>query len=322
MTSLEEIRAAATRLAPYINRTPLLESPFINERLGGRLLLKAESLQKTGSFKFRGATNRIAQLTPAEREGGVVAWSSGNHAQGVALAAKLHHVAATIVMPADAPEAKIHGTEAAGATLVLYDRARESREEIGTKIAEEKGAIIIPPFDDPHIIAGQGTTGLEALIQAAEYDAQPDLFLAPCSGGGLSSGCSVALAALSPQTKVIVAEPEHYGDTGASLAAGEIREIVPGSPSLCDALMQPRPGLLTFPLLVKNGATGVTVSDAAVKDAMRLAFHEFRLVAEPGGAAALAAVVTGLISLEGRTAIVVLSGGNVDADLFARILSE
>ncbi|WP_306252350.1 threonine/serine dehydratase [Parvularcula sp. IMCC14364] len=320
MVSFSDITAAAERLVPFITRTPLLESPRLNARLGGRLLVKAESLQKTGSFKFRGATNRISQLTPQERAAGVVAWSSGNHAQGVALAAMLHHVPATIVMPEDAPQVKINNTSSYGAEVVLYDRYGESREEIGTRIAREKGAIIVPPFDDPHIIAGQGTVGLELAVQAQEQGITLDDVVICFSGGGLSAGCAVALAALSPAAKLWVAEPTGFDDAGRSLRAGHPLQNAPGGKSICDALLQPTPGALTFPILSASGAGGVSASDEEALAAMKTAFEEFKLVLEPGGAIALACALSGRLDIKGRTICAVATGGNVDTDLFKQCL--
>ncbi len=321
MVTYKDISAAAGRLAPFINRTPLLESESVNDQLGGRLFLKAECLQKTGSFKFRGATNRISQLSEEEKKSGVVAYSSGNHAQGIALAAKLHGAPATIVMPIDAPQMKIKNTERHDARVVLYDRYTENREEIGESIAAETGAVLVPPFDDPHIIAGQGTVGLEVAAQAEALGVSLDYFLAPISGGGLSAGCSVALAEKSPETKIYVAEPAHYDDSTKSLAAGERLRIQPTEKSICDALLQTTPGELTFPLLKSNGAQGVTASDEEVKAAMRLAFGEFKLVVEPGGAVALAAILSGRLELTGKAACVVCTGGNVDAALIRGVIS-
>lgn len=320
MIAYDDITAAATRLVPFINRTPLLESESLNAALGGRLLVKAECLQKTGSFKFRGATNRISQLTPAQRKAGVVAWSSGNHAQGVALAARLHNVPATIVMPADAPRMKIDNTRRHGAEVVLYDRYSESREEIGAAIAAEKSAVIVPPFDDPHIIAGQGTVGLEIADEAGVRGIQIDDFVCCISGGGLSAGSSVALAARSAQTRIVVAEPEGFDDAGRSLAAGHHVVNEPGATSICDALLLPTPGDLTFPLLKQHGASGAAASDAEALAAMKMAFEEFKLVLEPGGAIALACVLAGRVETKGRTVCVVATGGNVDADIFQRAI--
>ena len=321
MIRFADIEAAAARVAPHTIRTPLLESDTLNARLGGRLLVKAESLQKTGSFKLRGATNRIAALSEAEKARGVVAYSSGNHAQGVALAAKLHDVSAAIVMPADAPQVKISNTERYGADVVLYDRHTESREEIGEALAEERGAVLVPPYDDPHIIAGQGTAGLELAEQADAAGVSLDDVVICCSGGGLSSGVSIALGEKSPATAIWTAEPEGFDDTARSLAAGRRVSNRPGARSICDALLLPTPGAITFPILKENIAGGLVVDDEDVRRAMKVAFEELRLVLEPGGAVALAAVLSRKIEMAGRTIAVICTGGNVDAKLFAEVVS-
>lgn len=320
MVTLSDIHAAAARLAPYVTTTPLLESDAVNDRVGGRLLVKAESLQKTGSFKIRGATNCLLRLSDTEKAAGVVAYSSGNHAQGVALAARWTGVAATIVMPADAPAAKIDGTRGFGAEVVLYDRALESREEIAAGIARRSGAVIVPPFDHPDIIAGQGTVGLEIAAQCSAIETIPDEVVICCSGGGLSAGCAISLSGESAMTRVTIAEPAGFDDTGRSLATGTRQYVEGASPSICDALLLPTPGELTLPILADHGVTGVAVSDEQVRAAMRVAFEDFRLVLEPGGAAALAASLSGAVEVAGRTIVVVATGGNVDRDLFVSAL--
>jgi len=319
--SPEDVKAAAQRLRGYAVRTPLLESPLLNDHLGGRLLVKAETLQRTGSFKFRGAFNRLAQLTPSAREQGVVAYSSGNHAQGVAAAAQILHIPALIVMPADAPAAKIAGTHAYGAEVAFYDRRADDREAIAEALARERGATLVPPFDDPRIIAGQGTTGLELAEQAEEAEARLDDILVPCSGGGLSAGIAVALADSVPTVRVSVVEPAGFDDAARSLAAGERLPVNPGGTSICDALMAPRIGALTFAALSRHRAGAVAVDDAATKRAVRTAFETFRLVCEPSGAIALAAVLEGAVPVSGRTVAVVASGGNVDAEVFAGLIA-
>ncbi|BCX17814.1 MAG: serine/threonine dehydratase [Geminicoccaceae bacterium] len=316
--SLEHVRAAAARLRGVAVRTPLLHDTPLDRLVGGRLLIKAEPLQRTGSFKFRGAYNAIAATTaPA-----VVAWSSGNHAQGVALAASLLGRRATIVMPADAPRIKQERTRALGAEVVLYDRVRESREAIGATIAERSGAAIVRPYDDPAVIAGQGTVGLEIVEQAMELGLVPDLAVVCCGGGGLIAGCATALRALLPDIRVYAAEPEGHDDTARSLARGERVANPPGVRSICDALLAPEPGELTFAINRRLLAGGLVVSDAEVRRAMALAFTELKVVVEPGGAVALAAVLAGRIDGRGKTVAVVLSGGNVDPDLYARVLQE
>ena len=316
--SYADVEAAATRLHQVVRRTPLLESDVLNEMAGGRLLLKAESLQRTGSFKLRGAYNTISQL---ERQP-VVAYSSGNHAQGVAAAAKFLGVPATIVMPADAPAIKLASTEAWGATVQLYDRQRENREKIGAELAARTGAALVKPYDDPRIIAGQGTVGLELAEQAKEMGATPDVALVPCGGGGLVAGCGMALKHAFPEIDMLAVEPEGFDDTARSLAAGERVSNAPGPNSICDALLAPTPGELTFALNRRQLTGGIAVSDAAVERAMALAFRHLKLVVEPGGAVALAAALDGQVPTRDRTVVVVLSGGNVDPGLFARIIAS
>ncbi len=322
MIDFSDIETACERLRPLITHTPLLENLALNRQLGGRLLLKAESLQKTGSFKIRGAGNRLGAMSAEEKKRGVVAWSSGNHAQGVALAAHYFGIKALIVMPEDAPQAKIDGTKAYGAEVVLYDRFQQSREEIGAEIAASRGAIIVPPFDDEYIMAGQGSVGVEAYAQARDLDAVVDYFIVPTSGGGLAAGCATALAKLSPHTKILVSEPEGFDDMGRSLEAGERLCNDPTARSICDALLLPQPGMLTFPILQKYGVRGLSVEDEVVREAMGVAFEAFHLVLEPGGAAALAAVLAGKINLEGKTAVIVASGGNVDMAQFTTLLAR
>ncbi|HEY4136329.1 MAG TPA: threonine/serine dehydratase [Alphaproteobacteria bacterium] len=323
--TVEDIEAAARRLDGVIVRTPLLESPLLNERLGGRLLVKAECLQRTGSFKIRGAYNRIAQIPEARRKDGIVAYSSGNHAQGVAAAARLLGAPAVIVMPADAPALKIANTRALGGEVVLYDRLRESREAIGARIAAERGSIVVPPYDDPDVIAGQGTIGLEVAAQAAELGAAPDAILIPCSGGGLASGIATAVAARLPRIEAYTVEPAGFDDMARSLASGARVSNPPlgsGATSFCDALLVQTPGEITFPIARRLMAGGFAVDDAAVARAMAAAFESFKIVVEPGGAVALAAVLEGLTEMKGRTVVAVCSGGNVDAATFAAALKR
>jgi len=317
-----DVEAAAARLAGHAVVTPLLENRALNERVGGRVLLKPEVLQVSGSFKFRGAYNRLSQLDESQRRAGVVAWSSGNHAQGVAAAAALLGIPATIVMPEDAPKLKIANTRAYGAEVRLYDRWRESREGIAAAIAEERGAVPVPPFDDPHIIAGQGTAGLELACQARDVGATLDAVLAPCSGGGLIGGVATAVKHLSPQTEVYSVEPAGLDDLARSLKAGERVRNAPDARSFCDALMAPTPGELTFPIHRALLAGGLAVTDEEVAQAMAYAFSVLKLVVEPGGAVALAAVLTGKLPTTGRTLGVVLSGGNVDPALYAEVLGR
>ncbi len=321
LPTIDDVEAAARALEGVAVRTPLLESPLLNDCLGGRLLVKAEPLQRTGSFKFRGAFNRLSRITGAPA-GGVVAYSSGNHAQGVAAAARMLDIPACIVMPADAPHAKLDGTRAWGAEVVLYDRDRDSREAIAAGIVAARRAMLVKPFDDPLIIAGQGTVGLELADQAQAAGAALDAVLVPCSGGGLSAGIALALAVRMPDVAVYAVEPEGFDDTARSLAAGRRVANAPGGRSICDALLLPEPGEITFAINRDRLAGGLAVSDAEVVTAMRVAFQQFKVVVEPGGAVALAAALSGRYDIAGKTAAVVLSGGNVDASTFAALVME
>jgi threonine dehydratase len=315
-----DVRAAATRLAGHARRTPLLAHTPLDELVGGRLLLKLETLQHTGSFKFRGAWNRLEQLTTAQRQAGVVAFSSGNHAQGVAAAARLLGIPATIVMPGDAPAIKLRNTEALGAEIVRYDRLRESREQIAATIARERAAVLVPSFDDPDIIAGQGTTGLELIEQAGTLGLQVDDVIVCCSGGGLVAGIALAVGELSPRTRIWCAEPAGFDDYARSLAAGRRLRNAPGARSICDALQAPEPGELTFAINRDRLSGGYVVTDQEVREAIAVAARVLKLVVEPGGAVALASVLSGKIDARGRTVAVVLSGGNIEDALLADVL--
>jgi threonine dehydratase len=320
--SIDAITAAAGRLHGRAVRTPLIAGTVLDALTGGRILLKAETLQRHGSFKLRGAYNALAVLDPAVRARGMVAWSSGNHAQGVAAAARLFGVAATIVMPADAPADKLSATRALGADVVTYDRWTESREDIGRAIAAERGATIVPPYDDPAVIAGQGTVGLEIAEDAAAQGFALDDVLVPCSGGGLAAGIATALAARSPATRVWAVEPAGFDDTARSLAAGRRLANDPDARSICDALLVPIPGELTFAINRTRLAGGLVADDAEVFSAMAFSLRRLKLVVEPGGAVALAALLAGRIDAAGRTVAVVLSGGNAAPELLARALAE
>lgn len=322
LPSFDNIRVAAARLQGLAVRTPLLENPALNERVGGRVLMKAETLQRTGSFKFRGAFNCISQIPEDARAGGVVAYSSGNHAQGVAAAAALCGLPAVIVMPADAPTIKVENTRGYGAEVVFYDRIRESREDIAAAIAAQRGATLIRPYDDPDIIAGQGTCGLEICEDANSLGVEIDSQLVCCGGGGLTAGCALAFAALSPQTAIYTVEPEGYDDTRLSLQAGRPVPHGEASGSICDALLAPRPGDMTFAVMTDRVRGGITVTDAEVKAAMRYAFRTLKLVVEPGGAVCLAAVLAGKIDVADRVTGLTLSGGNVDAEFYRAVLAE
>ena len=315
-----DIQDAAARLAGHAVETPLLRCDALDAATGGRVFVKAEVLQRTGSFKFRGAYNRISRLTAAELEAGVVAFSSGNHAQGVAAAAGLVGCAAVIVMPADAPAIKVDATRELGAEVVFYDRFTESREAIAGRIAAERGAVLVPSFDDPHVIAGQGTVGLETAAQLVALGRQADALVCPASGGGLMAGVALAFEALSPATRLYTAEPEGFDDHAHSLAAGRPVANAPGARSLQDALLAPAPGELTFAINGARLAGGFAVSDDAALAAMAFAFRHLKLVLEPGGAAGLAAVLNGALDLRGGVAVVIASGGNVDPALYARAI--
>jgi threonine dehydratase len=317
--SLSDIHQAAARLAGHVVRTPLLESPALNAHCGGRVLVKPEVLQHTGSFKFRGALNKLLSLNDAQRAAGVLAFSSGNHAQGVARAAQLLGIAATIVMPADAPRIKVQRTREYGARVVLYDRLKDDREAIARALASESGAVTIHPFDDSLVMAGQGTAGLEIGEQAPTGTI--DLLLSPCGGGGLIAGIGTALLAYSPELEIHAVEPLAFNDTARSLALGTRVSNPPDSRSICDALLSPTPGALTFAVNQHNRLGGLAVTDAEVKQAIVFAFEHLKLVVEPGGAVALAALLSGRLKLDGRTAAVVLSGGNVDPQSYADYLS-
>ena len=316
LPSYEGVLDAARQIEGVAVRTPLLESPALNAVVGGRVLMKAETLQRAGAFKFRGAYNRISRLNAEERRRGVVAFSSGNHAQGVAAAAALAGTPAIIVMPSDSPRVKVEGVIGFGGEVRTYDRWTESREAIGAAIAAERGAILVPPFDDPFIIEGQGTTALEMLDKA---DAPFDQLLCGASGGGLLAGINLVLAERSPDTQVFVVEPEAFDDTARSLAAGERVGHPQGPPSICDALMAPMPGELTWPIN-RRLAGALTVSDAEAAEAMRFAFRHLKLVIEPGGAVSLAALLSGKAKARDRVTGIVLSGGNVDPALYAEII--
>lgn len=322
MLTLAHVEAAAARLAGVAVRTPLLENRVLNERTGGRILMKCEGLQHSGSFKFRGAYNRLVQLSPEERRRGVVAWSSGNHAQGVALAARMLGIPAAIVMPSDAPAIKLANTRAYGAECVLYDRYTQNREEIGHSLAAERGAVVVPSYDDHDVMAGQGTIGLEILEDAGARGLAPDVVIAPCSGGGLIAGIATAVKALRPETEIYTAEPAGFDDHARSLKAGDILSNDPAARSICDALQAPSPGVLTFDVNRRLLSGGLVVTDDEVRAAIAFAFDVLKLVVEPGGAVALAALLAGRIDARGRTVAIVLSGANIDRAVHAEILAK
>ncbi|MAF47713.1 MAG: threonine/serine dehydratase [Rhodospirillales bacterium] len=315
-----DIEAAAERLRNVALVTPVLESEAINDALGCRVLVKAECLQRTGAFKIRGAYNKIAGLGKAARGRGVVAFSSGNHAQGVARAARILDVDASIVMPADAPAIKIANTKSDGARIVPYQRRDANRVEIAGEIAMRTGATLIPPYDDPEIIAGQGTIGLELARQAGELGVRLDALLGPCSGGGMIGGTAIALSHLTPETEIYAVEPEGYDDWAISLAAGMRTPIKPEEASICDALLLEMPGELTFAVNRKLLSGALTASDDAVRAAMRLAFDALKIVLEPSGAVGIAALLQQKSRFAGKTVAVIATGGNVDRRLFAEII--
>lgn len=317
-----DVVEAAKRISRQVVTTPVMTSHALDELAGARLFFKAECLQQTGSFKLRGATNRLLQIPVDKRSAGVVAFSSGNHAQGVARAAKRLDMPALIVMPSDAPQVKVEGVLADGAEIQSYDRDTESREDIAAQIAKERGAMIVPSFDDPMIIAGQGTCGLEFQEQVSAKGETLDHLICCTGGGGLIGGIALAFEGTSPATKIWAAEPEGHDDWTRSLESCEVKSNAPGTRSICDAILTPQPGPITWGVGSRLLNGGCVVTDAQVFEAMRLAFRHLKLVLEPGGAAALAAALFALPEdAEGQNVGVVLTGGNVDAALFAEVLA-
>ncbi len=319
--NIDMIRAAALRLKGHARYTPLLSSPFLDDIAGRRLFVKAECLQHTGSFKFRGGWSAVSALDEPTRKRGVIAFSSGNHAQGVAMAAAAHGAPAVIIMPQDAPKMKIDNTRALGAEVVLYDRAGgESREAIGQAHSEKRGLTLIRPYDEPLVIAGQGTTGLEIATQAAEQNIEKADVLVCCGGGGLTSGIALALEAEAPNMRARPCEPAGFDDTTRSLNTGEHQENLQNSGSICDAIVTPTPGQITFPIMKRLCGPGLVVSDDEALHAMALAFSRLKIVVEPGGAVALAAALFRPQEIQGDAVIAVCTGGNVDAEMFQTAL--
>ena len=318
---IEQINAAADRLAGWAIKTPLLHSPMLDSVANRHILLKPECLQHTGSFKYRGAFSAISSLAEHARARGVIAFSSGNHAQGIALAASQHNCPSVIVMPRDAPKLKIANTRKLGSELVLYDRVKESREEIAARIAKKRDLTLIKPYDEPTVIAGQGTIGLEIADQALEYNISNADVLVCCGGGGLTSGIALSLEARSPGLRPRTCEPAGFDDTARSLRAGKILSNKKQSGGLCDAILAPCPGELTFPIMRRLCGPGIVVTEKQAMHAMALAFQHLKLVLEPGGAVALAAALFVTTQHISDPVIVVLSGGNVDTDVFQRALS-
>ena len=319
--NIEMIRAAAARLEGHALRTPLLNSPFLDEIAGRRVWIKPECLQHTGSFKFRGGYSALSALEPDVRARGVIAFSSGNHAQGVALAARMHGTAAVIIMPSDAPQLKIDNTRALGAEVVLYDRATESRDEIGARLSEERGVTLVKPFDEPMVVAGQGTVGLEIAQDANALGIENADVVVCCGGGGLTSGIALALEADAPTLRVRPAEPEGFDDVARSLASGKLERNTALSGNICDAIITPQAGDLTWPIMQRLCGPGLVISEDEALRAMALAFLRLKIVAEPGGAAALAAALFRTDQIEGSDVIVTVSGGNVDPAMFATALA-
>jgi threonine dehydratase len=319
MTSIGDIEAAAKRLADVVVRTPLIGNAELDRIAGGKVLIKPECFQAIGSFKIRGAYNLLSQLTAEQARRGVVAWSSGNHAQGVALAGRLLGIHAAIVMPADAPAAKLDNARRLGGEIITYDRQTGDREAIAREIAAERGAEIVPSYDDARIIAGQGTVGLEIAEQSVAMGCPADQVLICCGGGGLTAGSAIALKERIPDVDVYPVEPAAFDDTARSLECGERVAITTQNTSICDALLTPIPGQLTFDILRQHVVRGLSVSDAEVGEAMRFAFRHLKMVVEPGGAVALAAVLRRKLDMAGKTTVIVVTGGNVDVEMYAAI---
>jgi threonine dehydratase len=321
LPTAHDVAAAAKRLSGVALRTPLMSSPALDELTGARVFLKAESLQRTGSFKFRGAYNKLAQIPLERRAGGVVAFSSGNHAQGVAAAARLLGMPAVIVMPSDAPRGKQARTAAHGAEIVLYDRAQEDREAIARAIAARRQAVLVPPYDDPEVIAGQGTIGREIVEELSALGFAPDIIVVTASGGGLTAGIALAVKARMPQVRLFTAEPVGFDDHLRSFKSGRREQNATLTGTICDALMARTPGELTFAINRALVGEGVAATDQEVAAAVAFAFHELKLVVEPGGAVALAAVLSSKIDIAGKVVVAVLSGGNIDAELLHRLVA-
>jgi threonine dehydratase len=321
LPTVADVDEAARRLDGVALRTPLVTSAALDAMTGGRVFLKAETLQRTGSFKFRGAYNRLSAIPMERRAGGVVAYSSGNHAQGVAAAARLLGMLCVIVMPTDAPRAKRERTAALGAQIVLYDRAREDREAIAEAIAAERDATLVPPYDDALIIAGQGTAGREIVDDLNALGLKPEVVVVTASGGGLTAGIALAVKARVPTAAVYTAEPQGFDDHARSFRSGQREQNAALTGTICDALMARMPGKLTFAINRSLVGAGVVASDEEVAAAVAFAFAELKLVVEPGGAVALAALMTRKIDITGKVAVAVLSGGNVDPELFSRLVA-
>ncbi|MEL6287295.1 MAG: threonine/serine dehydratase [Pseudomonadota bacterium] len=318
----DDVVRAGEQIAAHVVCTPLLRSDRLDAATGASVFLKAENLQRMGAFKFRGAYNAVSRLTAEEKAGGVLASSSGNHAQGIAEAARLVGADATIVMPSDAPKVKVAGVRRAGASIRFYDRNTQDREQVASALREEIGGTFVHPFDHPHIIAGQGTAGDEAMRQMADAGQQVDVVVVPCGGGGLTAGVALAVHAHFPSAEIYAVEPAGYDDTARSFRAGERMRNAKTSGSICDSLLSPSPGEITFAINAQHLNDVVTVTDDEVRSAVAFLFDALKTVVEPGGAAALAAVLFGRVASEGKNVVVLLSGGNVDPDVFADIVAR
>ena len=315
MLTLQLIRDAAARIGAHIHRTPVMTSSAFNEASGKQVFFKCENLQRAGAFKIRGATNRILSLTDEEKRRGVVAFSSGNHAQAVALAGREAGVRAVVAMPTDAPKAKVAGTRGYGAEIVFYDRQKEDREAVARQISERDGLVMVPPYDDYLVMAGQGTCALELLEEVPDLDC----LLAPCSGGGLFAGASIVAKTINPRIRCFAVEPESGDDTRRSLVQGE-RVTIPPPPTIADGLRVQTPGRLTFPILQQNAEDVLTVADEEIIEALRFILFRMKLLVEPSGVAAAAAVLANKLPVGTKRAGVILSGGNIDAELLAQLL--
>ncbi|GHF26192.1 serine/threonine dehydratase [Kordiimonas sediminis] len=320
--TIEDVRDAYEQIQDVIVRTPLIENQELNYLVGGRVFIKPECLQRTGSFKFRGAYNRISRMSEDERKGGVVAFSSGNHAAGVACAANMLGVSATIVMPTDSPAVKLENTKKYGAKIVLYDRYKEDRIAIAAKIGEETGATVVPSFDDVHIMAGQGTAGLEVAEDLKELGINPDQVLINCGGGGLASGFFTGVKDSFPQADTYVVEPTGFDDFGRSLESGKREKVDPDARSICDAILTDQPGALTFDVIRQLGAKGLVVSDEDALRTVSYAAKTLKLIGEPGGVVSLAALLTGKIDAKDKVSVCIISGGNIDPDMLSKALAD
>jgi threonine dehydratase len=319
LITLANIQEAAERLKDVVVQTPLISSPALDDHVGGKVLIKAENLQRTGSFKIRGAYNMLSQLSAEDAAKGVIAFSSGNHAQAVAAAGTMLGIETTIVMPEDAPRIKIENTRKLGGNTILYDRYNEDREAIARGLAAERNCPVIPAYDHEHIIAGQGTAGLEIVAQCEELGVTPDQVLINCSGGGLTAGVAIAVTSLLPGTKIYPVEPANFDDTTRSLQSGNRETNSADARSICDALQTPTPGELTWSINKDLLSPGIVVTDDEVRDAIRFAFRNLKLVVEPGGSATLAAVLSGKLATAGKVTVIIVSGGNIDVEMFASI---